>query len=141
MLDPYTRIIVPVDGSENAVRAFRVGQSLAAASGLPLDLLHVHALHPGEAAGMAQISKADVQRAAADAGSRAFGALADEVPESGRHVLWGDAAEEILIFAEREGPALIVMGRGAESRLEHMLLGSVSDHVVRRAKGPVTLVP
>lgn len=53
----------------------------------------------------------------------------------------GMAAETILAHAEKGSYDLIVMGRRGLSTLRELLLGSVSQAVLHRAKIPVLLVP
>jgi nucleotide-binding universal stress UspA family protein len=54
-------------------------------------------------------------------------------------VAFGSAGEEIVRAAEREGADAIVVGRRGAG-LTRALLGSTSDHVVRHAKQPVTVI-
>jgi nucleotide-binding universal stress UspA family protein len=134
-------IIVPMDGSDAAHRAAGVALELGEAASLPVHLLHVHPFVHGEAAGMARLSREAIERAANDAASRAFGAEAERVSAERRHVRWGDPVEEILGFLGEHEPALVLMGRGQQGTLERLLVGSVSDGVLRRCGGvPVTLV-
>jgi nucleotide-binding universal stress UspA family protein len=49
----------------------------------------------------------------------------------------GDAATRILEVAEEGGYDLIVMGRHGRGRLQHFLVGSVTEKVSRRAPTPV----
>jgi len=53
----------------------------------------------------------------------------------------GLAAETILVEAEKRGCELIVMGRRGRSTLRELLMGSVSQAVLHRAKVPVLMVP
>jgi len=53
----------------------------------------------------------------------------------------GSAAQGILDVAESEAPDLIAMATRRPGRIERMLLGSVTDKVVRAAKEPVLVVP
>jgi nucleotide-binding universal stress UspA family protein len=53
----------------------------------------------------------------------------------------GSATAGILAIAEEECPDLIVMATRGPGRLERMLLGSVTDQVVRAAHEPVLVVP
>ena len=48
--------------------------------------------------------------------------------------------KEILRIEEEEGISLIVIGSHGKSNIEEMLLGSVSEKVVRKAKNPVLVV-
>lgn len=52
----------------------------------------------------------------------------------------GNPEEEILHFAEEEGIDLIVMATHGWTGLQHLLLGSVAEKVVRRARVPVLTV-
>jgi nucleotide-binding universal stress UspA family protein len=52
----------------------------------------------------------------------------------------GYPAEEILKAAKIEKAGLIVVGNLGKTGLEHLLMGSVSEHVVRKAPCPVLVV-
>lgn len=56
------------------------------------------------------------------------------------HIVRGHPADEIIKVAEQEGVELIVVGNLGMTGLEHMLMGSVSEHVVRSAPCPVLVV-
>jgi nucleotide-binding universal stress UspA family protein len=49
----------------------------------------------------------------------------------------GSAADNILAEAEREGSDLIVMSTHGRTGFAHMLMGSVTEYVVRNARCPV----
>ena len=51
-----------------------------------------------------------------------------------------DPFREILRIEEEEDVSLIVIGSHGKSNIEEMLLGSVSENVVRKARGPVLVV-
>jgi nucleotide-binding universal stress UspA family protein len=56
-------------------------------------------------------------------------------------LVWeGDPGGSIAAAAEAEGADLVVVGTRGRSGAERMLLGSVSDHVVRHAECPVLVV-
>lgn len=52
----------------------------------------------------------------------------------------GGAAERILNIGQRWRPDVIVMGTHGRSGVRHFLMGSVAEHVVRRASRPVLTV-
>src|SRR5262249_24396073 len=52
----------------------------------------------------------------------------------------GDPAREILKMAEETGCDLIIMGTHGRTRLQRMLLGSVAEQVLRKARCPVVTV-
>lgn len=56
-------------------------------------------------------------------------------------VAFGDPPSEILAAARRGGGALVVMGRGGGGRIGRALVGSTTDRVLHRGRGPVLIVP
>ena len=52
-------------------------------------------------------------------------------------VLKGDPAERIVNFAEEQGVDMIVVGSHGIGGFERLVIGSVSEKVVRHAKIPV----
>jgi nucleotide-binding universal stress UspA family protein len=75
------------------------------------------------------------------------GALADVVDDLGpgldvvTAVLNGLPAREIVAYAQRHGAGLIVLGTHGRTGVSRVLLGSVAEAVVRRARCPVLTVP
>jgi nucleotide-binding universal stress UspA family protein len=56
-------------------------------------------------------------------------------------LVWeGEPADAILAAAESEGADVIVIGSSGKSGVGRMLMGSVSDDVIRRAPVPVMVV-
>jgi universal stress protein A len=55
-------------------------------------------------------------------------------------LLRGDPAHEVVAFAKRDGFDLVVIGTHGRTGLKHMLLGSVTEKVVRHAPCPVLVV-
>ncbi len=56
-------------------------------------------------------------------------------------VEFGASAKNIIETAEREKVDLIVMSTHGRTGLDHMILGSVTEKVVARARCPVLVVP
>jgi nucleotide-binding universal stress UspA family protein len=56
------------------------------------------------------------------------------------HVIEGHAAADIVRFAESHHSDLIVIATHGRTGIEHMLLGSITEKVVRRAPCPVFTV-
>ena len=56
-------------------------------------------------------------------------------------LLKGDPAETILEEAENRDADFIVLGKRHHSRLERLLLGSVTRHIAEHAARPVLLMP
>lgn len=140
----YKHIIVPVDGSDGAARAARFANDLAIATGTPVTHLHVFMLTAGEVSSMTRLDAQGMEAARKESAKEAFTAARQAIGGSGHRVeervVFGEPAEEILAYAAEHGPALIVMGRRGINRFQQLLLGSVSDAVMRNAQGPVTIV-
>lgn len=140
----FDQIIVPVDGSEGSLRAVRFAARLSAALGSPIKLTYVVALSPEAVMGLSNLDKSEVERIqqqrAQSVLQDARKALGDAAEQTEDVVLSGDPAEEILYYVSKNPNSLIVMGRRGLSPVKSLLLGSVSERVMRHAEGSVTLV-
>lgn len=138
------KLLVPTDGSENALRAVRHVAALAGRS-VPVQVALLNVQRPvmsGEVGAVAPIEIAEDQRAiaAGTAVGKARAALdAAGIPYT-VHEAIGSAAEEIARAADALGCDGIVMGHRGLGTLASLVMGSVSEHVVRLARVPVTLV-
>lgn len=141
------QIVVALDGSEGGYEALTTAASLARAMGRELALLYVYPHVPATAATMAGLSalSRDSLKELKDESARQVFGEAEAKLGSGhkiaeKHVLWGDPAEEIIGFMEAHADCHLVLGRRGMSKMRRLLLGSVSDKVVRHAPGLVTVV-
>ncbi len=145
MSEHIKEILVPVDGSENSIRATRFAMEMAQAMGIGVRLFYVFPAASVEIIGMAGMSRADIDQAAQASAQRAFdqtreglsGDLIDSIEEE---TSIGDPAEEIIRYTEDDHSVLVVIGRRGLSRMKSLMLGSVSDKVIRHAKSPVTVI-
>jgi nucleotide-binding universal stress UspA family protein len=145
MSEHFKEILVPVDGSENAVRAARFAMEMAEPMGIGVRLFYVFPAASVEVIGMAGMSRADIDQAAQVAAQRAFDetveALGDSVIENvEQETSVGDPAEEIIRYTEDDHSVLVIIGRRGLSRMKSLMLGSVSDKVIRHAKSPVMVI-
>lgn len=135
-----TTIVCGVDFSGQSANALRYAAALADAwSG---QLRVVHAIEPMLTAAAAYAgsklereTKVDLARFT----SRALGA--SRVRRVRSVVRVGRPAEVLLGEAERCRPSLIVMGTHGLRGLARVLVGSIAEGVVRRARVPVLVVP
>ncbi len=137
-------ILVPVDGSDNSLRAVRYAIDLAQALGARIRLFYVFPVSSVEIIGMAGMSRDDIENAAQAAAQRVFDRLHEEIGEAPvaleDETSIGDPAEEIIRCTEDDHDLLVVLGRRGLSRIQSMLLGSVSEKVVRHAHSPITVI-
>jgi nucleotide-binding universal stress UspA family protein len=129
------RILAPVDLSEQGKAIVRHARALAHAYDATLDLLHVVEDVPFPTAyGIDPLTPhlPDVQARAQEA----LEALATDTlgdTEHALHVTVGNAAAEIIRFAEEGDVDLIVMATHGRTGVARFLIGSVAEKVVRTA--------
>ena len=137
MFDVKT-ILYPTDFHEASLAAFDVAKSIAAKFGAKIVALHV-AMTPPEYSNWAPVLMLDDDELAQRADELAKFVRSDG-GEVERLVLVGDAESEIVREAEERHCDLIVMGTTGRGGIGRLLLGSVAEHVSRKAHCPVLLV-
>lgn len=144
MDDQIKEILVPVDGSENSIRAVHFAVNLARDTDADLRLFYVFPASSMEIIGMAGLSRDDIDQAAQAAAQRVFDKVHGDIGDTGVNISdetsMGDPAEEIIRYTEDDPGVLVVLGRRGLSRMQSLLLGSVSDKVIRHAKSPVMII-
>ena len=144
------RILVPTDFSDCANQALAYGSELAKRFGAQLYLLHVTqpplAVY-AHAAPLPEQALYPVPEQALYPEDAAEKELAElEVPDAEqlspvqRSVRKGTPFVEIVQHAKQNEVDLIVIGTHGRTGLTHMLMGSVSEKVVRKASCPVLAV-
>jgi nucleotide-binding universal stress UspA family protein len=134
-------VLVATDGSEVSLRAAEYAARLAGGLGAKLFALYVVDEHLTYSSG---VHYADfIERLSRD-GRKATGevrALAEKAGvEFEELIVLGRPDRAIIAAAEELGANPIVVGSEGESRLEHALLGSVSEEVLRHASRTVLVV-
>ncbi len=145
MSEHIKEILVPVDGSENSIRAVKFAAEMAAAMNIGIRLFYVFPAASVEIIGMAGMSRADIDQAAQASAQRAFDktreGLGDDQPDNmEEETSIGDPAEEIIRYTEDDHSVLVIIGRRGLSRMKALMLGSVSDKVIRHAQSPVMVI-
>lgn len=137
-------IVCPVDFSPGSSHATEYAAGLAKTLNAKLLLLHVYPLttYVGPDGGM--IITPDVAAQLSDQSQKALNRVCDHLKERGihvePHVRDGSPLDEITEFAEQNKADLIVMGTHGRGGLSRLLLGSVTERVVRTSKIPVLTV-
>lgn len=150
----YRRILVPLDGSDEARVALPVAVELAQRFGASLLLLQMVPTGDatiGLAADVASGALGDPGVCNAEVEAREqiaqgyVSAVADELAATGIEVSYavgtGGESRGIVEAAQREGVDLIVMATHARSGLGRLVFGSVTDAVLRGARVPVLAIP
>jgi nucleotide-binding universal stress UspA family protein len=137
------RVLVPVDGSDASTRAAAWAATYAATSGAELILLHVHDARGSETLALGALDATQIAEAERRIAGPSFDKAREAIgPATAARTLVsiGDPAEEIVALARREHATLIVMGSRGLSPVRELLLGSVSEKVIRHAHCAVTVV-
>jgi len=127
----FRHLLFATDFSENAARAFGAFSYLR---------------HAVETATLVHVESPKDETVTSDGGPRERLAeraktLEDWNIDTRIEVRQGDPADEILAVEEAHTPSTVLVGSRGRSRIRRLLLGSVSEEVVARAKGNVFLVP
>lgn len=135
-----TRILLPTDFSDTAQYALDYARELAGRFDATVHLLHV-VPDPLQtlAVEVAPVVSDLAASWTADA-ERRLEEVRIEGPRTVRAVRVGHAFVEILRYAADNAIDLIVMGTHGRGPVEHLLLGSVAEKVVRKASCPVLTV-
>jgi nucleotide-binding universal stress UspA family protein len=127
-----SKILVPVDGSENAEKVLQQAALLAKKTDAKITLLYVQEsglfdLRP-------KVTKGIGDRILSSAANQVEGIKVDKKLES------GDPAKTIIQTANKGEYDIIVMGSRGLGAIRRFLLGSVSDHVIHYANRSVLIV-
>lgn len=134
-------ILLPVDGSEHALRAAEYSVKIAAMMNARLLLLYCHRPFP-VTLGEPYFQKA-VDKIMQQSGERLvpFRSLLDRKgADYTERILEGPAGEKICEVARIEKSEMIVMGSRGRSDLAGLFLGSVAHRVLHQASCPVLIV-
>jgi nucleotide-binding universal stress UspA family protein len=148
-MDPIVRhILVPTDFSEPSEAALRYASTLAGRLGAALHLLHVveDPLTPATWGPdfYVPLDHPDVRTKALSAAEHRLAVFRSNLDESDLRVtataVIGRAASTIVDAAIDRGADMIIMGTHGRSGLSHLVMGSVTEHVLRGAPCPVLVV-
>ncbi|MEM2947149.1 MAG: universal stress protein [Candidatus Bathyarchaeia archaeon] len=151
----FNKILVPLDGSEHSLKALDIAIKIAKRFDGKITLIHVYSvsvrpvivpepstLTPGIPI-MAPTEYSKVAEVVREAGVRILAqgkerAKAEDV-EAEIMLREGHVVHEIVKAAEEGRFDLIVMGARGISKIKELILGSVSDGVIRNAPCPVLI--
>jgi len=152
----FSNILVPVDGSEIGERSLPMAQGLAQSSGGTIHLVQVISRDPELQAlhgGGESIQGLEIERDAArllietrtTRGKEYLESLAARLQNEGIKVATvireGAADANIVDYAREQGIDLIVMSTHGHGGFRRLLLGSVTDRVIRSGAIPVLVLP
>lgn len=138
----YGKVLLAFDGSGSSINALEQACVLAKKGGSELIIMKVAEIPEAAQDVMGTI---DVQAIIDESAKSMIDDAMKRTEEAGitaRPEIWhGEPYREIVSLAEKEGVDLIVTGRRGMSRLERMLMGSVTSRVIGHARADVLVVP
>ena len=143
------KILFPYDLSENAAKILPYVLSVSEAYNSTICLLHVvpdlqkwakeYISHTAPYASLDMFKK-EAQEGAEKAMDRVCEEQLQSCSNLQRRIASGDPATEILKTIEAENIDLVIMGTHGRKGLEHIVIGSVAENVVRKSSVPVMTV-
>src|SRR5688500_15244228 len=132
------KILLPTDGSEDAVRAAEAASDLAKKGGAELHVVHVWHDVPG-------FAHAFVKRELKRQGQEILDDQVQKIEASGgtvtqAHLRGGRTSDQIIELSEELGVGLLVVGSRGLGTVRRILIGSHSEEIVHHARVPVLVV-
>jgi len=136
----YDRILFPTDGSDGAAAVRDLVFDLADTHGATLHIINVadttHDSVTRIGGEIVDVLEREGERIVRETGERADERGLDTVTE----VLQGGVPETITAYADEYGMDLVVMPTHGRTGIERLLLGSVTENVVRHSSVPVLTI-
>ncbi len=144
-MKPYQTLVVGVDFSEYSREALRHGILLAKTHGAKLIVVHVCDMDLFLPLQMGSLTKhIERQDEWTQACREQLDEFIDDVQDEGvqieKRIVMGTAYKELAHVAYKTKADLVLIGTHGRGRLEHLLLGSVAERVVRTAPCSVLAV-
>jgi nucleotide-binding universal stress UspA family protein len=153
----FKKILVPLDGSEHSQRALKTATQIAKKFKARMTLIHVYSVTVPPVimpepttltpSGVPVVTPAELSKmveAAQEVGERILAEAEERLKSEGVKVdtslSEGNTVQEITRVAEEGDFDLIVMGVRGIGRLRELLVGSVSEGVIKHASCPVLVV-
>jgi len=138
----YETILVPTDGSAGAAAAAAHAVDLATIHGATVHALYVVDVRMSPIS--ADMDHDEVVALVDESGERPTASILDRAERAGvsavEAIRLGVPHRVIQKYAEDEGVDLVVMGTHGRTGIEHALVGSVTERVVRTLDVPVLTV-
>lgn len=150
MIKSIEKILVPIDESEPSLHAAWIAYSIARSLNATMTLIHIH-IQENALRELVVINKDELSNLSDErfenlltkiVGDPSYPALQSAADHSAVAIesCTFVPSDEICKYAEENNINLIVMGSRIHSKLEDILLGSVSSEVLKKAPCPVTIV-
>lgn len=152
----YSNILVPLDGSDLAEKALPYAVDLAKLDGATVHLVYVFTSHPegvvpvsglSQDLSMAQtnewsrqIQEANISRVQGYLDHTSSNLQKDGI-ETQTALLEGSPHEELVKYAKQNNVDIVTICSHGRGGLKRMLIGSVTDKIIRSGETPVLVIP
>lgn len=140
----YSKVLVPVDGSENSNRALKHALSLSSKLKSKLTILHVSEVPPFvyvQSQKLVDSVMASLEKEAKNILDVAQNQAKEFDVEYETVLLKGDNIASVIIdYNKKNDFDIIVVGSRGQGKLKTTLLGSVSNNVLHHSKNPVLII-
>ncbi len=139
----YKKILVATDFSDMSERAFLQAVDLAKELGASLDVVHIVQIQP---ASIPESGVVNTEEIVAQEQQRANERLDKYIQDYGaglvisKLILHGDPAAQISRAAKESAADFVVMGTHGHTGLVHLIMGSVTESVLKNSEVPVMCV-
>lgn len=139
------RLLIAIDGSDNALRAVRQAAALSSELREPPHLLLVN-VQPVVVSGAVRtfVNADQIDAWCRSEGEKALAGARDLLAAAGlaheHHIVVGEPAETLSRMAREHGCDLIVIGTRGMNAFANLLMGSVTTKVLHLSEAPVLLV-
>ena len=141
---PITKILIPVDGSEAALAAYRLALEAARALAAEVILLYVvDASALDEIVRLSGRERPHLMHEMQDSGMKLLLSLSQEAKQQGvaaRVEIQSGMPDEVILDEAVRQAGLIVMGKVGRKRHRRSLLGSVTERILEASDLPVLVV-
>ncbi|MFB6146036.1 MAG: universal stress protein [Candidatus Nanohaloarchaea archaeon] len=139
-MQTFDRIIMPTNGSESAEAALDYAGSLAQKYDAELHIMYVADIRAQVGEPTIEFVMENLQEIGQDAVEDIESRISDDI-ETVTSVETGIPHKEIKKYSQKEDIQAVTMSTHGRSGLERVLLGSVTEKVVRTSEIPVMTVP
>jgi nucleotide-binding universal stress UspA family protein len=140
----YSKILVPIDGSENSVRALKHALLLSSKLKSKLTILYVLEVPPFvyvQSQKLVDSVMASLEKQAKDILDMAEKQAKEFDVEYETLLLKGDNPSSVIIdYIKKKDFGIIVIGSRGHGKFKTTLLGSVSNNVLHHSKNPVFII-
>lgn len=140
----YQKVLIAIDESPHSLHAARQGFALAVALKAQIGVAFIIDVWNEPVIPETGLVSNEQQNASEAKANKVIDQLLAEFPDSGEIVRFtqeGFPKNEIVLVAKDWEADLIVMGTHGRSGLSYLLLGSVSEYVIKHTNIPVMVVP